>query len=66
MKKTLLNKISLLLLAISLTAGAKAQDSVVRESIIGMKYFSVDNKIPYLVIQTQHKLGKKYSPVKNV
>ena len=66
MKKKLLNKIPLLLLAISLTAGAKAQDSVVRESIIGMKYFSADNKIPYLVIQTQHKLGKKYTSVKNV
>ena len=66
MKKNLFNKIPLLLFAILLSAGIKAQDSVVRESIIGMKYFSTDNKIPYLIIQTQYKLGKKYTPVKNI
>lgn len=46
--------------------GLVAQDSATVESIIKLRYFSADNKIPYLLVQTQHKLGKKYTPVTNV
>lgn len=44
----------------------RGQDSVVNESILNVKYFSVNNTIPYLLVQSQNKLGKKYTPAKNV
>jgi hypothetical protein len=66
MKKILFNKNYLLLYFVLITTGIQAQDSAVRESITGIRYFSLDNKIPYLLIQTKYKLGKKYTPVKNV
>jgi hypothetical protein len=66
MKKRLLHKSSILLFFILITTCLQAQDSVAKESVLSIKYFSVDNKIPYLVVQSQTKLGKKYTPVKNV
>lgn len=66
MKKKLFHKSCLLLFFILTVVGLQAQDSVAKESVLGIKYFSVDNKIPYLVVKSQSKLGKKYTPVKNV
>jgi hypothetical protein len=66
MKKKLLHKSCLLLCFILIVTGLQAQDSVAKESVLSIKYFSIDNKIPYLVVQSQSKLGKKYTPVKNV
>ncbi len=66
MKKILFNKIWLLLYYSFISTGVLAQDSAIKESVIGMRYFLIDNKIPYLIIQSQYKLGKKYTRVKNV
>lgn len=65
-KKTLTNQFILLVCFIFTVTEIQAQDSVVRESVVNMKYYSVNNKIPYLIIKTQYKLGKKYAPVKNI
>lgn len=56
----------LLLYFISVLNGLQAQDSVVKKSILDIKYFSINNKIQYLLIQSKIKAGKKYTPVKNV
>lgn len=66
MKKKLFHKSYILLIFILIITGVQAQDSVAKESVLSIKYFSVDNKIPYLVVKSQSKLGKKYTPVKNV
>jgi ribosomal protein L7Ae-like RNA K-turn-binding protein len=66
MKKKLFHKSCFFLFFILIATGIQAQDSVAKESVLSIKYFSVDNKIPYLVVQSQSKLGKKYTPVKNV
>ncbi len=65
-KKTLTNQFILLVCFILTGTEMQAQDSIVRESVLNMKYYSVNNKIPYLIIKTQYKLGKKYTPVKNI
>lgn len=49
-----------------MAGGLAAQDSATTESIIKLRYFSDDNKIPYLLVQTQLKIGKKFTPVTNV
>jgi hypothetical protein len=66
MKKRLFYKGFLFMYFILIITGVQAQDSLAKESILSIKYFSVDNNIPYLVVQSQTKLGKKYTPVKNV
>jgi hypothetical protein len=66
MKKRLFYKGFLFICFILIITGVQAQDSVAKESVLSIKYFSVDNKVPYLVVQSQTKLGKKYTPVKNV
>jgi hypothetical protein len=65
-KKKIFKSCLLLIYFISVITGIQAQDSVAKKPILRIKYFSVDNKVPYLIIQTQYKLGKKFTPVKNV
>jgi hypothetical protein len=63
MRKKITNKICLLLIIfISLINGAVAQDSIVKQPVVKLNYYSVNNTIPYLLIQTQLKEGKKYLP----
>jgi len=66
MRKKIINSSLLLIFLIPLINGIQAQDSVVKESVVKLNYYSVNNTIPYLVIQTQFKEGKKYSPVGNI
>jgi hypothetical protein len=63
MRKKIINKTCLLLIIfISLINGAVAQDSIVKQPVVKLNYFSVNNTIPYLLVQTQLKEGKKYLP----
>lgn len=66
MKKMKSNRIYFTLFIMLMAGGLAAQDSATAESIIKLRYFSNDNKIPYLLVKTQLKLGKKYTPVTNV
>lgn len=46
---------------------AIAQDSVeVSPTILGLRYFLPENKIPYIIVNTKKKVGRKFEPVKNV
>jgi hypothetical protein len=65
-KKMIFKSCLLLIYIVSAFTGIWAQDSVAKKPVLRIKYFSVDNKVPYLVIQTQYKLGKKFTPAKNV
>lgn len=56
----------MLIYFISVMNGIQAQDSVVKESVVKLNYYSVNNTIPYIVIHTQFKEGKKYSPAGNI
>lgn len=53
--------------ALFLTASVtNAQDSVVKEPTVKLSYYSVNNTIPYLLVKTQFKEGKKYTPAANI
>lgn len=46
---------------------AIAQDSVeVSPTILGLRYFLPENKVPYIIVNTKKKAGRKFEPVKNV
>jgi len=46
---------------------AIAQDSVeVSPTILGLRYFLPENKVPYIIVNTKKKVGRKFEPVKNV
>jgi hypothetical protein len=66
MRKKIIKSSLLLIFLIPLINGIQAQDSVVKESVVKLNYYSVNNTIPYLVIKTQFKEGKKYSPAGNI
>jgi hypothetical protein len=67
MRKKIINKTCLLLISFtSLIQGIQAQDSVVKQPIVKLYYYSVNNTIPYLLVQTQFKEGKKYSPAEKI
>lgn len=66
MRKKIIKSSLLLIFLILLINGIQAQDSVVKESVVKLNYYSVNNTIPYLVIKTQFKEGKKYSPAGNI
>lgn len=44
----------------------QAQDSIVKEPVVKLSYYSFNNAIPYLLIKTQFKEGKKYTPATKV
>ncbi|MEO7307096.1 MAG: hypothetical protein ABIR78_11855 [Ferruginibacter sp.] len=46
---------------------AIAQDSVeISPVTLGLRYFLPENKIPYIIVNTKRKVGRKFEPVKNV
>lgn len=67
MRKKKINKNYILLICfISVMNGMQAQDSIVKEPVVKLNYYSVNNTVPYIVIHTQFKEGKKYSPAGNI
>lgn len=44
-----------------------AQDSAeVSSTILGLRYFLPENKVPYIIVTTKKKVGRKFEPVKNI
>jgi hypothetical protein len=67
MKRINKNKTGILLLA-AFIAGAinvSAQDSAKKEFVVTVSYNMSDNKMVYLLVNTNTKVGKKVEPVKN-
>ncbi|OQY96834.1 MAG: hypothetical protein B6D37_00800 [Sphingobacteriales bacterium UTBCD1] len=45
---------------------ASGQDSVEKTPTLSLKYFSSDQNIPYILVQSRYKVGRKFEPVKGV
>jgi hypothetical protein len=43
-----------------------AQDSAAAETILGLRYFLPENKVPYIEITTKKKVGRKFEAVKAI
>ena len=48
------------------TSGLRAQDSTGGDMNISLRYFSYNNKIPYVLVNTKTKVEGKWQPVKNI
>lgn len=43
-----------------------AQDSTASPTLLGIRYFLPENKVPYVEISTRKKVGRKFEPVKGI
>lgn len=69
MKKNNHHKLFIILLFLFATAigKIKAQDSAAASpTILGLRYFLPENKVPYIIVNTKKKAGRKFEPVKNI
>lgn len=66
MKLPKLNRNLLVYLALFISSAAASQDSVAKKPVLSLRYFSSDNKIAYLLVQSKWKAGKKYQPAKGI
>lgn len=69
MKKNFHHKIFIIfLLVIGITIHkTNAQDSAeVAPTILSLRYFLPENKIPYIIVNTKKKVGRIFEPVKNI
>ena len=58
--------IILLFLFAILIGKLHAQDSAASPTILSLRYFLPENKIPYIIVNTKKKVGRKFEPVKNI
>ncbi len=68
MKKNCHHKpcIILLFLLGATISKTNAQDSVVNTTVLGIRYFLPENKVPYVDVSTKKKVGRKFEPVINI
>jgi hypothetical protein len=68
MKANFHHKIIAILLLLLSTGIFKtnAQDSVATPTILGLRYFLPENKVPYLEVSTKKKVGRKFEPVNSI
>ena len=68
MKKNNHHKFFVILLFLFGTVIGKlhAQDSTASPTILSLRYFLPENKIPYIVVNTKKKVGRKFEVVKNI
>jgi hypothetical protein len=67
MKKNNHHKLLLILLLLTAFSKIQAQDSAeVSATILTLRYFLPENKVPYIVVNTKKKVGRKFEPVKNI
>ncbi|HEY8689309.1 MAG TPA: hypothetical protein VIM07_08740 [Chitinophagaceae bacterium] len=43
-----------------------AQDSAVSSTVLSVRYFLPENKVPYIEVSTKNKKGRKFEPVKGI
>ncbi len=69
MKVNYRHKLLIILLFLFATGIGKiqAQDSAaISPTILGLRYFLPENKVPYIIVNTKKKVGRKFEPVKNI
>jgi len=59
-------RISFLLMAFIISSAAHTQDSVGKQPLLDLNYFSYNNSIPYVQVMARLKQGRKFDPVKGV
>ena len=67
MKKNNHHKLLIVLLLLLAFGKLQAQDSIeVSPTILSLRYFLPENKVPYIIVNTKKKVGRKFEPVKNI
>lgn len=67
MKKNNHHKLLIILLLLLAFGKLQAQDSVeVGPTILSLRYFLPENKVPYIIVSTKKKVARKFEPVKNI
>ena len=68
MKKNNHHKLFIILLfLLGVTFGKTyAQDSAVSSTVLSVRYFLPENKVPYIEVSTKNKKGRKFEPVKGI
>lgn len=61
-------KLFIILLFLFGTAVSKinAQDSAASTTVLSVRYFLPENKVPYIDVSTKKKMGRKFEPVKGI
>ncbi|HYM93629.1 MAG TPA: hypothetical protein VET23_05775 [Chitinophagaceae bacterium] len=66
MKRLKLNRNLLVIPVLIISNAAASQDSVSKTPVLNLSYFSSDNKIPYLLVQSKWKISKKFEPAQGI
>jgi hypothetical protein len=66
MKRLKTNKKLIVFLSMLLPAMAFSQDSVEKTPTLNLKYFSSEQNVPYVLVESRLKVGRKFEPVKGV
>lgn len=48
------------------TGRSYAQDSAASTTVLGIRYFLPENKVPYIEVSTKKKVGRVFEPVKGL
>ena len=59
-------RITFLLAALLISSAAHSQDSISKQPLLDVVYFSYNNSIPYVQVMARLKQGRKFDPVKGV
>jgi hypothetical protein len=59
-------RISFLLTTFIISSAAHTQDSLAKQPLLDVNYFSYDNNIPYVQVMARLKQGRKFEPIKGV
>jgi hypothetical protein len=66
MKRLKINRKLLVFLSLLMPAMVFGQDSVEKTPSLNLRYFSSEKDIPYVLVQSRLKVGRKFEPVKGV
>jgi hypothetical protein len=67
MKKNNHHKLLIILMLLLAFDKILAQDSAeVPPTILSLRYFLPENKVPYIIVNTKKKVGRKFQPVRNI
>src|SRR6476659_4543517 len=59
-------RIRFLLATFIISSAAYTQDSIAKQPLLDLNYFSYDNNIPYVQVMARLKQGRKFEPIKGV
>src|SRR5574338_225274 len=66
MKRLKTNKKLIVFLSLLMPAMAFSQDSVEKTPTLNLKYFSSEQNVPHVLVQSRLKVGRKFEPVKGI